>query len=76
MTSSKQKTAQQAGQRGKNTPCPHPSKRAYPSYRHADAALGKNLRNGRGGRLAMRVYLCACGAWHLTSKPYRPRPRS
>lgn len=52
--------------------CPTPFKRKHPTKHHATQAMSRAWRRARhGGALPTRVYLCPCGAWHLTSKPDR-----
>lgn len=53
-------------------PCPHPDKLGYPSERRALTALraAQRMRKRYGPR-PVRVYLCRCGLWHLTSKALR-----
>lgn len=50
------------------TDCPHPEKSAYPSKVEAEQAILGVWRKNRGGP-KLRVYLCGCGMWHLTSSP-------
>ena len=45
--------------------CPTPDKDAHPDRLSAVESAAKAIRK-RGGYL--RIYLCACGAFHLTHK--------
>lgn len=53
-------------------------KHPFPDQRTAEAALleakiRRALHNSNKRR-ETRVYLCECGAWHLTSQPQRTWP--
>lgn len=55
----------------------HPDKRRYSSRRDADVALTKSIIYFVGpgpmpDRYPQRVYECACGGWHLTSRENWP----
>lgn len=51
--------------------CPTPWKKDYPARLHAENAMRKEWREGRGKHMPIRVYQCGCGLWHTTSKPYK-----
>ncbi len=47
------------------TPCPTPTKRAFPTKLAAHARLANILANPQTQVLPNRVYECECGAFHL-----------
>ena len=54
-------------------PCPNKGKRKFTTLDQAEASLTTIWRHGRRngpGPLPCRAYLCRCGNWHLTSRPY------
>lgn len=50
--------------------CPFASKLCYPDKAAARAAMGRMLRRGAVDR-QVRVYRCACGFYHVTSRGRR-----
>lgn len=51
------------------TRCPCPTKKGWNNRSDAVDALHAAWRKGRPGKLPLRVYLCPCEKWHLTSRP-------
>lgn len=51
-------------------PCPTPDKRAYAHRGAAYESIRSQLRQDPDRRL--QVYVCSCGAYHLTHKRTRP----
>lgn len=49
--------------------CPTPYKLSFDTKGDAMAAL--NRQSGEHGRIAVKVYRCPCGTWHLAG-PRRP----
>lgn len=49
--------------------CPHPEKRSFGNKAGAEQCMHAMWRKGRRQRIVCRVYLCACGMWHMTKKP-------
>ncbi|MFW0785840.1 hypothetical protein AAFP35_15110 [Gordonia sp. CPCC 206044] len=50
--------------------CPTPDKEAYVAQAVARDAITR-IRRRTGPSVHLRCYECACGAWHITSKPPR-----
>lgn len=50
-----------------NPRCPTPGKLAFSSQSSAESALKYNHHDGRSVK-PQRVYQCACGDWHWTSR--------
>ncbi|WIC89684.1 hypothetical protein SEA_APIARY_62 [Rhodococcus phage Apiary] len=50
------------------TMCPHPEKRRFGTQESAETCMYAMWRKGRRQRIVCRVYLCRCGAWHMTKK--------
>lgn len=54
-------------------PCPTPDKVGHSTRYAAEAVLVASRRmRRRHGSPPIRAYQCACGLWHVTSKPYNP----
>ncbi len=51
--------------------CPQPDKVRYDTDSAAQTGMFKAWRRPRTGPMPVRTYLCRCGSWHLTCKPYR-----
>lgn len=56
----------------KKRQCPTPTKKRYRDEIAAKTHLSRIQRHDeRGAKTPIRAYRCACGAWHLTSRPAR-----
>lgn len=61
----------------KRRPCPTPTKKRWrdraPAEREAENLARRDQRRGDTEHACARVYYCACGGFHLTSKPREVR---
>ncbi|GAB90970.1 hypothetical protein [Gordonia rhizosphera] len=51
-------------------PCPTPDKEAFAAESLAREGIAR-IKLRTGPSVGLRCYECACGAWHITSRPQR-----
>lgn len=60
----------------KNSDCPTPHKKGFPTKGAANSAIKHMIKTARGKKIAQRSYKCNCDKWHLTSQPYDQSAKS